>query len=205
MGYESAVNVLRRPWVRVLASALAALAVAAFVAHWMLRHGALDRGEILRAWHESGILPFFLAAVTAVLQVACQAARLGVLARESAGINWIRAGRIFVFGQAANLFLPARAGDIGKVVALAASPSERASSRIAGAAAILVADKVVDTVSFFLMALAAVPSAPHALDALRPNRTTLLWAAVAMMIVVIALLLLPTAWRAKLQRVWGPF
>jgi uncharacterized membrane protein YbhN (UPF0104 family)/SAM-dependent methyltransferase len=211
MGYDgkARMNLARRPWVRTLASTLGAFFVAFLIGAWLLRRGTIDVGQLLRAW-QHGVLPFFLAGVTALVQVACQAARFGVIARESAAIGVRRAARFFVFGQAANLFLPARAGDIGKVVALAAAPTERASPKIASAAAVLLADKLVDTVTFFLLVLAAVPSSPYSLTALRWGKGLIAWAGLGAVVLLLVLVAarwapLPAPWRQRLTRMGATF
>jgi uncharacterized membrane protein YbhN (UPF0104 family)/SAM-dependent methyltransferase len=193
----------RRPWVRAAASAAAALCVAGLIVAWMVRRGAVHADELMAAWQRSGILPFLIAGLGAIVQVACQAARFGVIANESAAISIPKGGRIFVFGQAVNLFLPARAGDIGKVVALAAAPTERAAPKIVGAAAVLVTDKLVDSVGFFLMAFLAVPSTPRALDAIRWAPRALEWiGVVAVLLVASWWAPLPARWRAPIHRAW---
>src|SRR5262252_1486069 len=148
-----------RPSLRTWLSIVGALAVVAGFAFWLSRDGARQLGDFSAAWQSCGAAAILLAGLVALVQIVCQAGRFAVVARESAAINLTTAGRIFIFGQAANLFLPARAGDLGKVAATAATRSRGSRPQVASAAAIVLADKFVDATAMVLIALLVVPSA----------------------------------------------
>jgi len=192
-----------RPSLRTWLSIVAALVVAAGFAFWLSRDGARQVRDFSAAWENIGPAAILLAALVALVQIVCQAGRFAVVARESAGIQVLAAGRIFIFGQAANLFLPARAGDLGKVAATAATSSRGTRPEVASAAAIVLADKFVDATSMVLIALLVVPGALAQIDVpwLRPSPWWILGG--ALLVAAVLWLPLPVSWRAKIVVVAG--
>jgi uncharacterized membrane protein YbhN (UPF0104 family) len=191
---------VRFRFTRAHASALLALAMFGGLAFWLLRDGAHQLREFADAWRSCGSAALAAAALAGVIQVGLQASRFGVVARESASVAYPSAARIFIFGQAANLFLPARAGDVGKVVATASAPTAGSPPEMASAAAILLADKFVDFVSMALLSLAIVPSALAQFRALPGKQIALFGGAALALVALIALLrpLLPANLKGKI-------
>jgi len=101
-----------------------------------------------------------LVLLAACLQTVCQATRLHTLLPGHWGVPWIASARLFSAGQVANVLLPARAGDAFKIAAVRAACRPGAGSLSGSAAAILVADKVID-VGAALVLLAVVSGVHH--------------------------------------------
>ncbi len=83
----------------------------------------------------------------ALLQVAAQISRLWLVFPSDCRPSWMRVARGFSFGQLMNMSLPARAGDVLKVVIIARDPTQVCSeprAAVTQATGALLADKVLD-------------------------------------------------------------
>lgn len=105
-----------------------------------------------------------------------------------------------VYGQFLNSFLPARAGDALKAVKLT-SPSLPFS----GAVGVLLADKVIDTLSFIMLCLCALPFWIKRLpvDSLLPAFQGG-YLVIAVVVVAGALVTIPSI-RQRARNIWGGF
>jgi uncharacterized membrane protein YbhN (UPF0104 family) len=97
-----------------------------------------------------------LAAIASVVQALALATRLWTVFPKGDGTrpSWARIARAYGFGQLTNACVPARAGDVVKVVAMR---DERASSAIDATGAVL-ADKALDVVTVGLLAVVLAPA-----------------------------------------------
>jgi glycosyltransferase 2 family protein len=87
-------------------------------------------------------------------QVSAQALRMWAIIPRDTPLTVIRAGYIFTVGDWTNIFVPARGGDALKVVLMTRGETDRPMSLTRAAGAML-ADKVVDIGTLFLLCAAA--------------------------------------------------
>jgi SAM-dependent methyltransferase/uncharacterized membrane protein YbhN (UPF0104 family) len=104
-----------------------------------------------------GALSFIFVSVS--FQLFAQGARLWIVQPPLYRLPWIASFRILVLGQCINAFLPARAGDAYKVVALT-KEGEKLGIKLplATTAGIVLADKTVDVLSFLLLCAFSSPA-----------------------------------------------
>jgi uncharacterized protein (TIRG00374 family) len=100
-------------------------------------------------------------------QVTLQACRFWILFPKTLRPSFGELLRIFSFGQWMNIFIPARAGDVMKVLALKSDASEKKVA-VADATGVLIADKALDIGALLLLLLMTHPTwlyqeAPHLL------------------------------------------
>lgn len=95
-----------------------------------------------------------LAGIASVVQALVLATRLWAVFPEGGRPSWARVARAFGFGQLTNACVPARAGDVVKVVAMR---DERPSSATDATGAVL-ADKALDVLTLGLLALLLAPA-----------------------------------------------
>lgn len=81
------------------------------------KSGAVSWGSVLRSLHGIGMVNLLLALCMAIIQYLCLSFRFVVLLPR-AGVSKLNICRIFVNGQLVNHLLPARAGDLYKILAV---------------------------------------------------------------------------------------
>jgi uncharacterized membrane protein YbhN (UPF0104 family)/SAM-dependent methyltransferase len=133
-------------WIR-LASLLLGVALLFLVA-W-LRPAQVREVLAAAARFQPGTLAVVLLAAS--IQVLCQATRFHALLPGRWGVPWITSARLFSAGQLGNVLLPARAGDAFKIAAVRTACRPGTGSLSGSAAAILVADKVIDLAAALLL------------------------------------------------------
>lgn len=130
-------------------SILLSLLVVAITVFLISRQG-LSMADIKATVTRYSILTLVLVTLCNVLQNLCMMVRLGALVRGSRNpVSPRRVLRAIGIGQMANAVLPARAGDFGKVYFLSGEEGgDKGRLSVAGATAIVLADKVMDTLAF---------------------------------------------------------
>lgn len=140
-------------WRRYLSYAVSFTIVVGLVT-WLTKNQGITLNEVHKA--VSRFSPTFLACalfLILLLQLPMQSTRLWLLLPTPRKLSWWSTFRAFIFGQAINAFAPARAGDAIKVVILNKESQDRVS--FAMGAGVLLSDKLIDLVSFLILALAA--------------------------------------------------
>lgn len=97
-----------------------------------------------------------LAILTALLQSALLAARFGFIFPRNKRPSWGAAARAYAYSQSANVYLPARAGEVLRVVTLtreAEREPHKSRPSVADATSATILDRVLDILSFGVMAL----------------------------------------------------
>ncbi len=89
-----------------------------------------------------------IAAMGVSLQVALQISRWFSLFPAKEPVRWVRVARAFLTGQAVNTFVPARAGDVVKILAL--KGKNTGSQDVARTTGVVIADKLIDLLSLLL-------------------------------------------------------
>jgi uncharacterized membrane protein YbhN (UPF0104 family) len=163
-------------WRAIVSAVLAILGVVA------LSRGHDAVGAALKTLSGFPLRCLAIAILLGVTQNVCQSTRLWVLLPGPRRASWLDVFRAFNWGQLVNNYVPARAGDILKVALIRAvapelqvgqesalTPTEASTSTRASAASIagsvLIADKIADIGSLFVLMLLLVD--PHS-SALRP-------------------------------------
>jgi SAM-dependent methyltransferase len=118
------------------------------IAFWSHRD-ALSIDTIAQSARQIGWLSFFTALAWVLIQNGCQASRLWFLLL-SRRVSWARAAYAFSVGQWLNSFVPARAGDVVKALAVSDADAWCPVSESMG---VVVADKIVDLSSLFGLVL----------------------------------------------------
>ena len=117
----------------------------------------LDLGAVWRSMLEVPAWVLGLAVVTALTQSALLVARFwGIFPRKKRP-SVVAAARAFAYSQSANVYLPARAGEVLRVVAItreAARQPDRSRPSVADATSATILDRVLDVAAFIVMALA---------------------------------------------------
>ena len=100
------------------------------------------------------LLAVFAALGAAALQITSQLTRLWAVFPERRRPTWPVVARAFTFGQLINMYLPARTGDVVKVLTLAgarASAEARHRTSVAEATSAVITDKGVDLLTMLLI------------------------------------------------------
>lgn len=139
-------------WRTVLKIALPLLALFAATS-------VLDGLDLAAVWRSMIAVPAWvlaLAVVTALLQSALLVLRFwGIFPRKKRP-SVVAAARAYAYSQSANVYLPARAGEVLRVVAVsreAARQPDRSRPSVADATSATVLDRVLDVAAFIVMAL----------------------------------------------------
>lgn len=145
----------RPTWKRIgkVALALVVLAAAALACR------GIDIGAVVRPIGSVGAVTLAVVLACALAQALALATRFWAVFPHGSRPKWMVAARAFGFGQMLNAWLPARAGDVLKVVAITKHREESPRATAAEATGVMLADKALDMVT--LVALTAALS--HAL------------------------------------------
>jgi uncharacterized membrane protein YbhN (UPF0104 family) len=108
---------------------------------------ARELGRNLTAFRVSSLAVALLLVLT---QVSLQSLRFWAVIPEDAGIGVLDAARIFTLGDWANLFAPARGGDVLKMVLMKRTGSD-VDIRLSWATGAVLADKVIDVGSLLFL------------------------------------------------------
>lgn len=130
---------------------ISAVVIIGFAAFFFYRNA--DQWDQLReAMSKYRRRELLLAFLAVSFQLFCQSLRMWALIPDRKRADIARAIQALVFGQAVNAFVPARAGDAVKAVKLSAG-----GRTIPTSVGILLADKLIDLISFLVMCAAASP------------------------------------------------
>jgi 2-polyprenyl-3-methyl-5-hydroxy-6-metoxy-1,4-benzoquinol methylase/uncharacterized membrane protein YbhN (UPF0104 family) len=152
----------RRKPVRLLLLVTASLTLA-----WIVRHSDIRVGATVDALRSFSQAHLAIAIAFVLLQAACQSARFAIVVPRALGVGSLRALRVTTVGQLLNVVLPARGGDVYKLLALC--PSDRAGAR-AQALGVIAADKAADVLGLTAaVLLLGLGPALHLLGTLRES------------------------------------
>lgn len=143
----------RKPLLRTALKAGIALA-AVFAALSSMR--GIHLGAIFGTMMTVSPIALALAVLTALLQSALLAARFWLIFPRKKRPSWGASARAFAYSQSANVYLPARAGEVLRVVTLtreAEREPHKSRPSVADAASATILDRVLDVFSFVVMAL----------------------------------------------------
>jgi uncharacterized membrane protein YbhN (UPF0104 family) len=160
-------------------------------------------------WHIGGLWHHFAAFSTGAIAVACgavtlqllsQAGRLWAVSSTVMRAHWPGTLRAFAFGQVANLYLPARMGDVVKAGLLdkAAGNASGGVGRAVGV--VFIADKALDVAIIALIAAVSTARSPlHVHSLLVPHGFGLALAFVLVVVIAAGLYAWRPSWFAKLR------
>lgn len=172
---------------------------------WFLLKGkAIPLHEIREALERFEAKWVWLALGSICVQILWQICRLWVLVPSKFPISFLRISRIFVWCQFVNSFAPARAGDFMKAFALS-NKKYAVHLSVPEAAGVLIADKIIDASSLFLLCFIA--GITNVADL--PSFPPIPWKVAAGIGVTLGILLtLPffvPKWKLRLQKLKGRF
>jgi len=156
----------------------------------LLWKGNLSFKEIGKAIGQFGLAGVLLGLLGVLAQVFFQIHRMWFLfpKEEGARPHWFKVAYAFSLGQLVNSFLPARAGDVVKVVVIAKEKSGKPVPAAEGAG-VVIADKIADVGTLLILLL--ITGATF-FDELKSSLTFSPWIAV---IVAAVLIILAVTWR----------